>query len=131
MRSPADWAVAGTSGITASSISAHATLENVTARERSMCRLPCATVTSRRTYETFVRRPDDRCGSKRAVHERRGADRARSARAEGRRYGARLYAAGDRRSDLHLVEAARKDRRPRVVSQGLHRWLNGRMQSAP
>ena len=39
--------------------------------------------------------------------------------------------ARQRRPDLFAFEAAGEERRPRVVPEGVHRWLNGRMQLAP
>src|SRR3954471_1665916 len=62
---------------------------------------------------------------------RRAAARRQAAGAEGGRCRARLHAAGQRREDLLLVEAARARRRTGVVSESVHRWLNGRMQGPP
>jgi hypothetical protein len=52
-------------------------------------------------------------------------------RLEGRRHGACLLAAGIRRQDACIVGVQGKDRCARLVPQGLHRRLNGRMQVAP
>src|SRR5262249_4047320 len=66
----------------------------------------------------------DAGGDQRLVHRCLGSP-------ESRRYGARFHAEGERRSDLLAIEAAGEDRRPGVVPQSVHRWVNGRMQSPP
>ncbi len=50
---------------------------------------------------------------------------------EGRRHRPGLRAARHGRQDAQAVRLQGQDRRPRVVPQGLHRWLNGRVQVAP
>src|SRR6478609_2478684 len=55
----------------------------------------------------------------------------RSDRAEAWRSGARLLAPGNRRQDPLAVADEGPLGRARVVSEGVHRRLNGRMQLAP
>src|SRR5262245_13585323 len=92
----------------------------------------CAIVSARRRCDEESIKADDARPRRGRSVGRAGCRTDPSRGAEGRRSGSRFYAAGYRRQDLHPQQGSEGALgRAGVVPEGLHRWLNRRMQLAP